>query len=64
MPDLEFGEEWHQFCRVTVAAADHVPMVLGYLERLLEKWISASGHGNTLYNSNAIINDTSYPLQL
>ena len=46
MPDLEFSEKWHQFCRVAVAAAKPVPKTIGYLERLLEKWISASGHGD------------------
>ena len=46
VPDLEFSEKWHQFCRVAVAAAKPVPKTIGYLERLLEKWISASGHGN------------------
>ena len=45
LPDLEFGEEWHQFCRKVVAAANPVPMVLGHIEKLLEKWIMASGHG-------------------
>ena len=45
LPDLEFGEEWHHFCDLAVATANLVPMALGYIERLLEKWITASGHG-------------------
>ena len=46
LPDLEYGEDWRQFCRVAVAAATPVPAVLRHLERLLEKWVMASGHGN------------------
>ena len=46
VPDLEFSEKWYQFCRVAVAAVKPVPKTIGYLERLLEKWTSASGHGN------------------
>lgn len=44
VPDVEFGREWRQFCSVAVATLDYVPTASSYIERLLEKWVTAPGH--------------------
>jgi len=44
VPDVEFGREWRQFCSVAVATLDYVPTTSSYIERLVEKWVTAPGH--------------------